>query len=87
MLTHVCVLGCRLFVPLLPSQVPSSDSGKAHAKRKSGAPTTLRGVDRARTARAAASTLQPRDTDSERLRKLREFRALCARAHAGARWV
>ena len=75
MLTHVvCVLGCRLFVPLLPSQVPSSDSGKAHAKRKSGAPTTLRGVDRARTARAAPSTQQPRrrsSRDRGRLRKLR----------------
>ena len=70
MLTHnVCVLGCRLFVPLLPSQVPSSDSGKAHAKRKSGAPTTRRGVDRARTARAAASHRSSRDRG--RLRKLR----------------
>ena len=42
-LTHnVCEFGCRLFVPFLPSQVPSSDGGKARAKRKNGAPTRSR---------------------------------------------
>ena len=48
---NVCVLGCRLLVPLLPSQVPSSDSGEARAKRKSAALTR----SRPRTARARSS--------------------------------